>query len=123
MASEREPGAVRQLEMMNLEIDVREIVPSIWVPTLVMHRSGDPDVPVEGGRWMAEHIPTARFVEFPGSSHGIAYEDSAPIERELHAFLAALSAGTAVETAEPESVLATVLFTDIVGSMRGGRAR
>lgn len=65
---------------------------------------------------MAEHIPSARFVEFPGSSHGIPYEDPAPVEQEMRAFLAALSADAATEMPEPESVLATVLFTDIVGS-------
>jgi pimeloyl-ACP methyl ester carboxylesterase len=109
------PGAVRELARMNLEIDVRDIVSSIRVPTLVMHRTGDQDVPVEEGRWLAEHIPTARFVELPGSSHVIA-ADPAPVERELRAFLVAVSAEAEIERAEPESVLATVLFTDIVGS-------
>ena len=109
------PGAVRQNELMNLEIDVRDVVPSIRVPTLVMHRTGDQDVPVEAGRWLAEHIPAARFVEFPGSSHVVA-ADPAPVERELRAFLAAVSVDAEIERAEPESVLATVLFTDIVGS-------
>jgi pimeloyl-ACP methyl ester carboxylesterase len=109
------PGAVRQLERMNLEIDVRDVVSSIRVPTLVMHQTGDQDVPVEAGRWIAEHIPTARFVEFPGSSHVIA-ADPAPVERELRAFLAAVSADAGIDATEPESVLATVLFTDIVGS-------
>jgi class 3 adenylate cyclase len=109
------PGAVRQNELMNLEIDVRDVVPSIRVPTLVMHRTGDHDVPVEDGRWLAEHIPTARLVEFPGSSHVIA-TDPEPVERELRAFLAAVSADAEIERAEPESLLATVLFTDIVGS-------
>lgn len=109
------PGAVRQLELMNREIDVGDVVPSIRVPTLVMHRTGDQDVPVEAGRWLAEHIPTARFVEFPGSSHVVA-ADPAPVERELRAFLAVVSADAEIERAEPERVLATVLFTDVVGS-------
>ena len=110
------PGAVRQLELMNLEIDVRDAVSSIRVPTLVMHRTDDTNVPVGAGRWLGEHIPGARYVEFPGSAHGIPWGDSEPVEREIRTFLAAVSAGTVVETAEPESVLATVLFTDIVGS-------
>jgi pimeloyl-ACP methyl ester carboxylesterase len=114
MRQSASPGAVRQLELMNLEIDVRDIVPSIRVPTLVMHRTGDQDIPVEAGRWLAEHIPTARFVEFPGSNHVFVYEDR--VEREMRAFLAAVSADAEIERAEPESVLATVLFTDIVGS-------
>jgi class 3 adenylate cyclase len=106
---------VRQLAQMNREIDVRDVVPSIRVPTLVMHRTGDQDVPVEAGRWLAEHIPTARFVEFPGSSH-VAAADPGPVELELRAFLAAVRAGAEIEVGEPESVLATVLFTDIVAS-------
>jgi pimeloyl-ACP methyl ester carboxylesterase len=110
------PGAVKQLELMNLEIDVRDVVSSIRVPTLVMHRTHDPNVPVDGGRWLAEHIPTARYVEFPGSAHGIYYDASTTdVEREIRDFLASLGReGTS--PSESESVLATVLFTDIVGS-------
>jgi class 3 adenylate cyclase len=116
MRSGASPGALRQLELMNLEIDVRDVVSSIRVPTLVMHRTNDANVQVEGGRWMAEHIPTARYVEFPGSAHGIPYDPStADVEREIGEFLASL-AHEETSPAEPESVLATVLFTDIVGS-------
>jgi class 3 adenylate cyclase len=116
MRSGASPGALRQLELMNLEIDVRDVVSSIRVPTLVMHRTDDANVPVEAGRWMAEHIPTARYVEFAGSAHGIPYDPStADVEREIREFLASLGAGDTPES-EPESVLATVLFTDIVGS-------
>lgn len=109
------PGAVRQLQLMNLEIDVRDVVSTIRVPTLVMHRTGDTNVPVEGGRWLAEHIPGARYLEFAGTAHGIQYENPEPIEHEIHEFLRAL-ASEATQPPEPESVLATVLFTDIVGS-------
>jgi class 3 adenylate cyclase len=65
---------------------------------------------------MAEHIPTARYVEFEGSAHGIAWGDAEPVEREIRSFLAALGAEVLANEPEPESVLATVLFTDIVGS-------
>ncbi len=63
------PGAIRQLDMSNLEIDVRDAVRAIRVPTLVLHRTGDPNVPVEAGRWFAENIRGARLVEFPGTEH------------------------------------------------------
>jgi pimeloyl-ACP methyl ester carboxylesterase len=110
------PGAVRQLELMNFEIDVRDVVSSIRVPTLVMHRTHDENVPVEAGRWMAEHIPTARYVEFPGSAHGIPYDaNTTDVEREIRSFLESLEQER-MSSSEPESVLATVLFTDIVGS-------
>lgn len=110
------PGALRQLELMNYEIDVRDVVSTIRVPTLVMHRTDDANVPVEAGRWMAEHIPTARYVEFPGSAHGIPYDaNTVDVEREIGNFLTSLGTDGAPEV-ESESVLATVLFTDIVGS-------
>jgi len=109
------PGAIRQLDLMNLEIDVRDAVQAIRTPTLVMHRKGDPNVPVEAGRWFAEHIPGARLLEFEGTEHMIAGGDPESVERALREFLSSVAqADTAA--AEPESVLATVLFTDIVGS-------
>jgi pimeloyl-ACP methyl ester carboxylesterase len=116
MRQSASPGAVAQLDLMNLEIDVRDVLPTIRVPTLVLHRTGDPNVPIEGGRWMAEHIPTARLVEFPGTAHGIPLGDAAPIEREIESFLVPLGTEQSSQLAEPERVLATVLFTDIVGS-------
>lgn len=109
------PGAIRQLDLMNLEIDVRDIAPAIRVPTLVMHRVGDPMAPVEGGRWFAQHIPGARYIEFPGSEHVIPAGDAQPVEQELREFLLPLVESEPAPP-EPESVLATVLFTDIVGS-------
>jgi pimeloyl-ACP methyl ester carboxylesterase len=108
------PGEVEQLELMNLEIDVRDILPTIRVPTLVLHRTSDL-LPVEGARYVAERIPTARFVEFPGREHGIVMGDPEPIEREIRAFVESLR-DAAEPVGEPERVLATVLFTDIVGS-------
>ena len=54
---------------MNKEIDVRHVLSAIRVPTLVLHRTGDTVVPVEGARYMAERIPGARFVEVPGADH------------------------------------------------------
>jgi pimeloyl-ACP methyl ester carboxylesterase len=115
MRQSASPGAIRQLDLMNLEIDVRDAVQAIRTPTLVMHRTGDPSVPVEAGRWFAEHIPGARLLEFEGTEHMIPSGDPEPVERALREFVTSVAqADTAV--GEPESVLATVLFTDIVGS-------
>jgi pimeloyl-ACP methyl ester carboxylesterase len=63
------PSAVAALEQMNGQIDVRDILPTIRVPTLVMNRTGDPVANVDAGRDLAAHIPGARFVEFPGKTH------------------------------------------------------
>jgi pimeloyl-ACP methyl ester carboxylesterase len=109
------PGAVAQLDLMNLEIDVRAVLPSIRVPTLVLHRSGD-HIPIEGARWMAQQIPTARFVELPGREHMIPLGDAERVEQEIESFLVPLCSEPPPELLEPERVLATVLFTDIVGS-------
>src|SRR5581483_12010761 len=81
------PGAIRQLDLMNLEIDVRDAVQAIRTPTIVMHRTGDPNVPVEAGRWFAEHIPGARMLEFEGTQHMIAGGDPLPAERALREFV------------------------------------
>ena len=114
MRQSASPGAVRQLNQMNLEIDVRAVLPSIRVPTLVLHRTED-HVSVEGARWMAERIPGARFVQLPGGPHMIPAGDWRRVADEIEKFLVPI--GTAPgEDGEPERVLATVLFTDIVGS-------
>src|SRR5581483_7325413 len=84
------PGAIRQLDLMNLEIDVRDAVQAIRTPTLVMHRKGDPNVPVEAGRWFAEHIPGARLLEFEGTEHMIAGGDPESVERALREFLSSV---------------------------------
>ena len=104
------PGAARDLILMNSQIDVRALLSSIRVPTLVLHRSGDHDSRPEEGRYIAERIPGARFVELPGAEH-LPWVDADQILDEVEEFL------TGVRRApEPDRVLATVLFTDIVGS-------
>jgi class 3 adenylate cyclase len=108
------PGAVRQLGAMNRQIDVRGVLPSIRVPTLVLHRSGD-HIPIDGARWMAGQIPGARFVELPGDRHMIFAGDWQRVADEVRDFLVPVCTGDA-ELPEPDTVLATVLFTDIVGS-------
>jgi len=104
------PGAARALILMNSEMDVRHVLPAIRVPTLVMHRSGDRDARVEEGRYIAQRIPGARFVEFPGEDH-VPWIDAEGFLEEVEEFL------TGVRPApESDRVLATILFTDIVGS-------
>ena len=105
------PGAAVALLRMNTQIDIRGVLPTIRVPTLVIHRTGDRDVNVEEGRWLADHVPRARFVELPGDDHFPWVGDQDVILDEIQEFL------TGVRPApEADRVLATVLFMDIVGS-------
>jgi pimeloyl-ACP methyl ester carboxylesterase/class 3 adenylate cyclase len=96
---------------ITMDIDVRDVLPAIRVPTLVLHRTGDRVVPVEAGRYLAEHIPGAKLVELPGDDHYPFSGDYEPFLEEIEEFLT----GSRRER-EPDRVLATVLFTDIVGS-------
>jgi class 3 adenylate cyclase len=106
------PGAARKLLEMNLKIDVRSVLPAISAPTLVLHRSGDYIVPVEAGRYTADHIRNASFVELPGDFH----LSSRPGEEdEAMDIVEQFLTGTRSEH-DIDRVLATVLFTDIVGS-------
>jgi pimeloyl-ACP methyl ester carboxylesterase/class 3 adenylate cyclase len=107
------PGAVLQMGRMNAEIDVRPILPTIRVPTLVLHRSED-HIPVEGARWTASQIPGATFVELPGGPHFPYYGDWEEVVNAIRDFVVPIA--TTDERPERESVLATVLFTDLVGS-------
>ena len=94
---------------MNAEIDVRHILPAIRVPTLILHRSDDERVSVAAGRYLAQYIPGAKYVELPGRDHIPTLGDTDRIVDEIEEFL------TGSRTAsEPDRVLATVLFTDIV---------
>jgi class 3 adenylate cyclase len=106
------PAAVTALMRMNSQIDISGILPAVRVPALVIHRTGDKAVNVEGGRDVAAHIPGARLVEFPGEDH-IYYvgENADEIADEIEEFLTGSRAPVAADR-----VLATVLFTDIVGS-------
>jgi len=106
------PAAVTALMRMNSQIDISGILPAVRVPTLVIHRTGDKTVSIEGGREMAAHIPGARLVELPGIDH-IFYvgENAHEISDAIEEFLTGSRAPVPVDR-----VLATVLFTDIVGS-------
>jgi class 3 adenylate cyclase/esterase/lipase len=107
------PGMLASLVQMFLDIDVRDVVPSVHVPALVLHRRHDRLVNVGNGRWLAEHLPNARYVELPGDDHSVLYEHPEVTIGEVQEFLT----GTR-NAPEPERVLATVLFTDIVDSTR-----
>ena len=105
------PGAVLALTRMNAEIDVRPILSSVSVPTLVLHRVGDRTIPVDSGRYLASHVAQARLVELAGDDHLPWIGDTDAVLGEIEEFL------TGVRTRpEPTRMLATVLFTDIVGS-------
>jgi class 3 adenylate cyclase len=104
---------------MNSEIDARHILPTIRVPTLVLHRVGDARITVGEGCYLATHIPGAKYVELPGSDHSFTGEPEITdrIVNEVEEFL------TGSRTAaEPDRVLATVLFIDIVDSTRRAAA-
>ncbi|MGH2641804.1 MAG: adenylate/guanylate cyclase domain-containing protein [Actinomycetota bacterium] len=106
------PGAAVALERMNREINAAHALPSIHVPALVMARDGDIDFPIEQVREMASQIAGAKLVELPGSAHWVWVGDPDAIVDEVQRFVVALGE---VE-AELDRVLATVLFTDVVGS-------
>src|SRR5271156_6849031 len=108
------PGAILALLRANYEIDVRHLLPSIRVPTLVLHRVGDKTIPVECGRYLAQHIPGAKYVELPGDDHLLQAYEQDLLDRvldEIEEFIT----GTH-HRPEPDRVLATVMFTDIVRS-------
>jgi class 3 adenylate cyclase len=102
---------------MAFDIDVRHVVPSVNVPTLVIHRGGDRVCHVENGRYLARHITGAKYVELPGADHSIWIGRSEEIVAEIREFLTGVR-----EPDEPDRVVATVLFTDIVGSTDRARA-
>jgi pimeloyl-ACP methyl ester carboxylesterase len=110
------PGAASALSRMNMEIAVRHVLPAIRVPTLVLNRTGDHPSIVGGSRYLAEQIPGARHVELPGIDHAIFAGDPEPLLVEIERFLTEVWEERAWEEAERDRVLATILFTDIVGS-------
>jgi class 3 adenylate cyclase len=101
---------------MAFDIDVRHVVPSIKVPTLIIHNTDDPVCHVENARWLSRHVDGARYLELPGNEH-VPWIDRDEILAETQEFLTGVR-----EPAEPDRVLATVLFTDIVGSTERARA-
>jgi class 3 adenylate cyclase len=104
------PGDAVLWLSVDRDTDVRDLLPSIRVPTLVVHRREDRDFPIEHGRYLAEHIPGADLVELPGAAHAWDADDA--LTSEVGRFLATVHQ----EEVELDRFLATVLFTDIVDS-------
>jgi pimeloyl-ACP methyl ester carboxylesterase len=104
------PGAALTLAQMAAEIDVRNLLPAIRVPTLILHRTGDKFVQAGGARYMADRIPGAKLVELPGD-HLPFVGDQDSILDEIEQFLTGVR-----HRPEPDRLLATVFFVDIVGS-------
>jgi class 3 adenylate cyclase len=105
------PGPARSVVLMSKELDVRHVLPTIQVPTLILHRTGDRNVNIGQARYMAEHIPGAKLVELPGEDNVWYVGDTDALTDEIQQFLTGVRLGT-----EPDHVLATLMFTDIVGS-------
>ena len=106
------PGAAVALARMAMQIDVRDVLPTIHVPTLVLHRRDDRAIPVEDGRFIAERVPGATFVELPGADHWPWIGDGRAVE-EIQEFLTGMRGGGTADR-----VLATVMFIDIVESTK-----
>jgi serine/threonine protein kinase len=102
------PGAAEALTRMNAQIDVRAVLPTIRVPTLVIHRSRDRALLVEEGRYVADHIPGARFVELPGEDHLPFVGEQDDVLDAVEGFLATIG-----ETGEPDRLLGTLLAVRI----------
>ncbi len=109
------PGALEAFDRMNIQIDIRRVLPAIRVPTLVLHNTRDRWVELERGRDLARRVPGAAFVEFPIDGHITRAADLPPVVDEIERFLRDVWETVGV-VQEPDRVLATVMFTDIVGS-------
>jgi class 3 adenylate cyclase len=105
------PARARALQSVVLFADVRAVLATIQVPTLVLHRRADKVIRVEHGRYLGEHIPGARYVELEGSGHLHWVDDSDEVLDEIEEFLTGLRQGAGTDRR-----LATILFTDIVSS-------
>ena len=104
------PAIALDIIRLNTEMDIREVLPSIRVPTLVMHSVEDV-VPIEGARWLADQLPDAQFVEVPGDAHWPWITEPDASVDEVQQFLTGVR-----HEHEPDRVLTTIMFTDIVGS-------
>jgi pimeloyl-ACP methyl ester carboxylesterase len=113
------PGALRAIALLNAQIDIRPILPTLQVPTLVLHRRTDARVPIEAGRDLAARIPNAKFIEYPGADHAYWSGDTEALLGDIEEFVTGHRESSSTEL---ERVLATVLFTDIVDSTRSAAA-
>ena len=111
LRSSASPAAAATLMRMNTDIDIRHVLPAVRVPTLLLHSVNDRVIGIGAGRYMAEHIRGAKLVELNGIDHVPWGCDASRIADEIEDFLTGTRRGP-----EPDRVLATVLFTDIVGA-------
>jgi class 3 adenylate cyclase/pimeloyl-ACP methyl ester carboxylesterase len=108
------PNTLALMAPLAMEVDVRAVLPTIRVPTLVVHHADDATIPPAKGKYIAEHIPDAKYVELPGRNwYHMVEPDWRPSFQEIAEFLTGQQADVA-----DDRVLATVLFTDIVDSTR-----
>jgi len=107
------PGTVALMMLLLSEVDVRALLPTVRVPTLVLHHTDDPVIPPEWGKYIADHIPGAKYVQLPGRNVNHYVEPWHSSFQEIAQFLTGHQADVA-----DDRVLATVLFTDIVDSTR-----
>jgi class 3 adenylate cyclase len=107
------PGQVEEMMLLSGEVDVRGVLPSIQVPTLVMHRDKDPLIDVRHSQYLAEHIPGAKLVALPGADNLVVAGDAEAVLDEISEFFTGRR-----PVREPDRILATVMFTDIVDSTR-----
>ena len=105
------PAAFATLSRMNAQIDVRHVLPAIRVPTLILHSPNDRAMDIGGSRYLAKQIPGAKLIELAGPDHVPYLSDADPVADEIEEFLTGARHGR-----EPDRVLATVMFTDIVGA-------
>lgn len=110
------PGMMTALYRMNRDIDVRDVLPSVRVPALVLHGGDDQLVPAEVGAYTAKRLRSARFIELPGVGHLALGAGGSRIRSEMQRFLEDVWQTGGWEDAGPDRLLATVLFTDIVDS-------
>jgi class 3 adenylate cyclase len=109
------PGAMKALQLLNFQIDVGHILPSVRIPTLVLHRTADAQVPVQLGRDFAAQIPGAKYIEYPGVDHAFWTGDVETLLGDIEEFIIGHRETKSIDL---ERILATVLFTDIVDSTR-----
>jgi len=112
------PGMARATVEASFSIDVRPILPTISAPTLIIHARGDPGVPVQDGRYLADHISGARLLEVEGTDHAPWFTDPDKVLKAIEEFLT----GSHAARAQPHRALRTVLFTDIVASTQHAAA-
>ena len=113
------PGGIKAVSILNCQIDIRPVLSSIQAPTLVLHRRGDRQVPIEAGRVLARQIPNAKFIEYAGDDHLFWSGDVDALLGDIEEFVTGHRETSPIDL---ERVLATVLFTDIVDSTRAAAA-